>query len=279
MRIRDIALFLRAEAPFAGAIALAAQIATRETAAVSGICLFTEPMLPLADSYAIGDAAVIEVLAQRDQAIDRQVAPIEAAFRARMAGHVAPVSWNATSADEPAETTALRARFADLVIVSRPEPRRPAQRALAGNLVLASGTPCLVAPPLAEASVAFRRVVLAWDGSANAKRALDAAMGFLETTAAVEVLTVDEGRGPPAGELGPEAILSHLGRHGVRATLGESSGRSRDVGKLMLEACARFDADLLVMGAYAHGMGTEAVFGGATRAVLSAAPIPVLMAH
>ena len=277
MPIKDISLFLRAEAPYDDVIALTAGVASREGAAVEGICVLAEPALPFADDYAIGQAGVVAVLEQRDRVIAAQIGPIEQAFRKAMAAAGAPANWRLAGPDEAAEATVLRARFADLAIVRRPEAHQPAQAALAADLVFSSGTPCLVAPDRPTAD-GFDNIVLAWDASANAKRALDAAMTFLEIAKAVEILLVDE-RGPQVEDEWSNALLSHLGRHGVNARLRRDQGRARQVGEVILDGCDRFGADLLVMGAYAHGRGAETVFGGATHTVLSNARIPVLMAH
>ncbi|HXQ12295.1 MAG TPA: universal stress protein [Caulobacteraceae bacterium] len=277
MPIKDIALFLRADAPHDDAIALTALLAGREGAAVEGICLSAEPILPFADAYAIGEAAALAVLEQRDRSIAAQLAPIERAFRKAMAAAGAPATWRPAAPDEAVDATVLRARFADLAVVRRPEPHHPAQAALADELVFSSGTPCLIAPDR-PAARGFDNVILAWDASANAKRALDAAIGFLETATAVEILLVDE-HGPRAEDEWSNALLSHLGRHGVHAALRHDQRRGRPVGEVILDGCDRFRADLLVMGAYGHGRGAETVFGGATRDVLSNALVPVLMAH
>ena len=276
MPIRDISLFLRAEDPYADVIAFAARVAAREGAAVEGVCLFAEPDLPFADDYAIGQAAAVDVLDQRDRAIEALIAPIERTFHEVLAASGAPLSWRLAGPGEPAETTAVRARFADMVILRRPELHHLGQAALASALVFSSGTPCLIAPD--GAAGGFERILLAWDSSANAKRALDGAMGFVETAKAVEVLLIDEG-GMRAEDERSQALLSRLERHGVRAALRHDRNRGRSVGAMILDGCQECGADLLVMGAYGPGRRAEAVFGGATRTVLSHAPIPVLMAH
>ena len=277
MPIRDISLFLRAEAPYADVIALTARVASRDGAAVECICLWEEPVLPFADDFAIGQAGVVAVLEQRDRVINRQIAPIEQAFREVMAAAGAPATWRLAGPAEPAEATALRARFADLVVVRRAEAHRAAQAALTAGLVFSSGAACLVAPDRPAAG-GFDNIVVAWDASANAKRALDAAMTFLETAKGVEILLVDE-PGRPVEDEWSNALLSHLGRHGVHAGLRHDQARGRQVGEVILDECDRFGADLLVMGAFAHGRGAETVFGGATRTALSNARVPILMAH
>jgi nucleotide-binding universal stress UspA family protein len=278
MQIKDILLLLHADAPSCGTIGLAARVAAGAGAHVRGVCLYGEPNLPQSDGYAIGNAAVADVLEQRDLAVRRQISPIERTFRETMLSPGIEAVWLSAGPGESPKDTAFRARFADLVIVGQPDPGRPAELALVTELVLAAGTPCMIQSGDVRGAGAFNRIVVAWDASANAKRALDAAMTFLKTAAAVEILLVDEDR-PRADDEWSNALLNHLGRHGVHAALRHDQGRARQVGEVILDGCDRFGADLLVMGAYGHGRTAETFFGGASRTVLSSARVPVLMAH
>ena len=74
-------------------------------------------------------------------------------------------------------------------------------------------------------------------------------------------------------------MLRHLARHGIEATLERVCKAHEDDGSVLLRQCDRFDADLLVMGAYGHSRATELILGGATRTVLAEASLPVLMSH
>jgi len=118
------------------------------------------------------------------------------------------------------------------------------------------------------------RIVLAWDGSVQAARAVGAALPFLRLAQQVTVTTAGEAdRRVPA-----EALLAYLARHEVRAQ-SESFASAAGVGKGLVEQAARLRADLLVMGAYGHSRLRELVLGGVTRQVLVDAALPVFMVH
>lgn len=275
MLIKDILLLLRAEAPHVPALELAMRLAAVHDAAVSGLCLFDEPPAPIADGYAIGQAAIGEVMEARDRRVRALVEPVETAFRAAAEAYGRPAELELCGPSEPAQTLARRARTADLVILPRPGADDGQARDLAGVLLLASGAPCLFAPDDAPAVSGFKRVVLAWNGSANAKRAMDHGLDWFRRAEAVEVLTLD---GENAAKDGA-AVVAHLERHGARAAARSAVSLSGDDGQAILDACDAFGADLLVMGAYGHWRAAEAMLGGATRGVLASARLPVLMAH
>jgi nucleotide-binding universal stress UspA family protein len=275
--IRDILLALRADAPCANILAWAAVLAARHDARIEGVCLYSEPVFALAGDFAVRQRAVAGVLDNRALADTGLIAPMTAAFVEVMGAHGVTAHWTSPPPDEPPATTAARARTADLAMVRSPDLHRPAQRALAWTLALLSGAPTLLVPDSARPAADFKRVVVAWNGSANAKRVLDASLSLLKRAAMVEIATVDDG---PAGSprAAPDALLSHLDRHGVRATF-HHGGRDHNAGRAILARCAAVRADLLVMGAYGHWRIAEAAFGGVTETILTAAEIPVLMAH
>jgi nucleotide-binding universal stress UspA family protein len=209
----------------------------------------------------------------RREAVQAATAPTEAAFRAAVAGLSA--DWNLVEPDEVQQITALRARCADLVIMPTPVARHDA--GLAETMIQHAGVPCLIAPDSA-ATASPERVVIAWNGSREARRAVGAAMSFLRQAKAVEIVTASARIWPGPESLG-ESLATALARHGVTATLFEAPhpGGSRD--QLILDRCAAFEAGLLVMGAFGHARASEDLFGGTTRTVLLSGALPVLMSH
>ena len=163
-----------------------------------------------------------------------------------------------------------RAQVYDLAIVARGPTR-----SLASAIASQSGGPCILAArkPIG----AFERIVVAWNGSPQARRALDDAMPLLRRAQIVELLVLGD---DPAwlDHCSPERVIHRLARHGVAATLRILPHQGGEGAALAL-ACEAIGADLLVMGAYSHGQARESLLGGATRAVLADFPIPVLMAH
>ncbi|MGA3306138.1 MAG: universal stress protein, partial [Stellaceae bacterium] len=74
--------------------------------------------------------------------------------------------------------------------------------------------------------------------------------------------------------------VAYLGWHGVSARhrlVPAVSGVG--AGQQLLSAAREADADLLVMGGYGRGPWREMFFGGATRELLAASLLPLLLVH
>ncbi len=169
---------------------------------------------------------------------------------------------------------AHRGRLADLTVVARPTADTPAPVMLEAAL-LQTGKPVLVAPAEAPRTLGAN-VVIAWNGSAQASRAVAAAMPFLEAADKVTVLTAEED-----GQFIANAadLTGYLAWHGITASSGAVNTGSTPIGEAILGEANRAGADLLVMGGYGHSRVREVVLGGVTYHVLEHAGVPVLMAH
>jgi nucleotide-binding universal stress UspA family protein len=97
----------------------------------------------------------------------------------------------------------------------------------------------------------------------EAARAVNDALPILEKARAVAVVTVAL-KTDDADKAGrdPAAIVSHLGQHGIRATVTHLSGVAKTVADSLLTNAARTRADLLVMGEYGHSHLLEVALGG-----------------
>ncbi len=169
---------------------------------------------------------------------------------------------------------ARQGRLADLIVAARPTADRPAPVMLEAAL-LETGRPVLVAPAEARATLG-RNVVVAWNDTAEAARAVAAAMPFLGNADKVTVLTADED-----GQFSASAadLSAHLAWHGIAASTGAVNTGAVSVGEALLGEAGRLGADLLVMGGYGHSRVREVILGGVTNHILANAGLPVLMAH
>lgn len=151
---------------------------------------------------------------------------------------------------------------------------------LLGEMLLTCRLPSLILPPDWNGNVWFPRVLVAWDGSNEATRAIHAALPFLH--AAERVVLLDGGRphGPEAeGYLPRFDPCVYLARHGVEAEPMCVELSPHNAGAGLMERAQRMGADLIVMGAYGHSPARERVLGGTTRQVLKQAQIPAFMQH
>ena len=275
MQLEKILLVLRSDAPSAVQIDAAMTLAATHGAEVEGLCVLSEPVLPFDDDYAIGAAAIDDVLSQRDdlalQAIDDVRIPFERAAKRRSLR----TSWTVVAAGDSL-IPATCARVADLVIARNPGPADTDGRLYLAGLVSRAGAPCLIVPDTAALKTTFDPVVVAWNGSREAKRAVDDALVFLRSARDVRILAVGEAATPETATAAD--LRHHLARHGIAASEAHRD-RRRGVGETILAACEEFGAGLLVMGAYGRSRMSEALLGGATQTVLTKARIPVLLSH
>jgi nucleotide-binding universal stress UspA family protein len=279
MDIKQILLVQSAEAASGGATDLAARLARTHGATVAGLCLYCEPDPPLADTYAIGPDAVGDVLRRRGSRVKALTAPAEAAFERALAGPGLSDGCDVGELDAWRDVVVHRARLADLVVLDAPDGSAPGYGAIVETLALRSGTPTLLAPAKAVADHDFKRVALAWNGSREAKRAMDDGLVFLKRASEVAVVVAKEEATRFVDRAQTDALIRHLARHGVHASLLSTEAHGRGAGEVLIEQCAAFGAELMVMGAFGHSRAAELILGGATRTVLRRAATPTLLSH
>jgi nucleotide-binding universal stress UspA family protein len=196
--------------------------------------------------------------------------------------HGVSAEWRETPEGADADP-AVHARYADIAILGQldPDSGEPDMiRPRPEQVTLASGRPILVVPYAGSFPNLGRRVVIGWNASREAARAVNDAMPLLTAAEIVSILTIDPREGPRAhGELPGADISLHLARHGVEAEIERMVSADLPVGEALLSRAADLGADLLVMGAYGHSRARELVLGGATRSLLRSMTLPVLMSH
>ncbi|MEQ1806053.1 MAG: universal stress protein [Burkholderiaceae bacterium] len=189
------------------------------------------------------------------------------------------VEW-AECVGEPSHAFAREALVADLLLLGQRAEFAGTPTGVSADfnesVLIASGKPALVLPSIHEGEPIGRVVLVAWKPTREAARALSAALPFLQRAQQVHVALwsepgADEGPGPD--------VEASLRRHGVTAIMHRDVARNHEVGELLLSRAADFGADLLVMGCYGHTRAREWALGGASRSVLQAMTVPVLMAH
>lgn len=150
--------------------------------------------------------------------------------------------------------------------------------AIAEALIFDSGRPVLLLPPAGMAGHRFDDLVVAWDGSRGAARALAECMDFLGSARSVTVATVT-GDKDMSGTAPAKDVVRHLARHGIFAVAVDVPREGRDAGEALSAFCMERGADLLVMGAFGHSRAREFLLGGATRSALDDPRLPILLAH
>lgn len=176
------------------------------------------------------------------------------------------------------DMTAKIARLYDCTIMPSVEDQWALDVSVLEEVLFSSGRPMVVVPVDGHIPLSLDVVAAAWDGSRAATRAIHDAMPVLQQAGRVEIIAVTEEkllRRLPTGQ----KLIRHLGAHGVSARYRQIEFNSQPIGDQLMHEALRSDAKLLVMGAYGHSRIKQIVLGGATRSVLSAPMLPVLMSH
>jgi len=262
------------------AIQLADAIAAKFNAHLSAAFLTALPDEPLAYEPTVVAGVWAELLGRARSEAEAERGKVEA--RLKQLPRPVTVSNAEALARDLARVAAVHARYANIAVLARPidgEGGDLREEVIEGVL-FHSGRPALIAPPDWKGPDIGKRVVVAWDASREATRALSEADPLLDKAEKVTVVTVDAkpkmfGHGDHPGA----NIAAHLSRCGLSVDVRNVESEGRAPALRILEEANKLGADLVVMGAYAHSRLRELVFGGATRDLLHAANVPIMMAH
>jgi nucleotide-binding universal stress UspA family protein len=275
MDINGIVFICEAGRSCEGSSRIAARLASTYGAELVGLCHVAEPVVTTAECFAVG-SAIESVITEIDHRVATSVERAHASFIRAVGGAAFKSEWRVSPIGEEMPNVARRARGFDLAVVQQDAGRG---NLLAKLVTLQSGTPCLVIPESAPFLATPERVLVAWDGSREAARAVTDAVPFLKRAEQVQLLTVVRKSEELDNFDGDSEIVQHLRRHGVVAELRHIQDPAADDASVLLDQATVFDADLIVMGAYGRSPMIEHVFGGVTRGLLARGSFPVLLSH
>jgi nucleotide-binding universal stress UspA family protein len=275
--IKDLVVNLTVGTDGDPAAQFAISIAAKFEAHIAGIAFAYDPaitptvMNELSASWV--DALQAENRAAAQEAVDRFEA---AAKREGLSAEHRIIEANLGRA---AKLFGRMARRFDVAVVGQTDP----EQALPGDLLIEaalfeSGRPVVVVPYIQTEGLKLGHILVCWDGSRNAARAIADSMPFLTRGKKVEIVMVASGEGE-AGELPGAELGEHLARHGLTVEVKRLVAADVDVSNVILSYAADRAADFIVMGGYGHSRLREFILGGATRGILQSMTVPVLMAH
>jgi len=283
MELKDILVHVDASPESDIRVEIAAELARQHDAHLTG--LYVVDLVPFMAEVGTGAIAgrsgMLEaVAALRENAL---AAPsrVEERFSARLDAAGIAGEWRLVES-VVAPTVALHARYADLVILGQvnPDAKPPGTAAeLVEHVLLAAGRPVLAIPYIAKPVPLGRNVLVGWNGSREAARALNDAIPIIAGAQAVTVLAINPRHGIQGdGDVPAADIALHLARHGLRA---EADHMVTDIpeGAALLDYAADHGCDLIVIGGYGHSRLREFALGGVTRTLLQSMTVPILMSH
>ena len=274
MSCKTILTYCDAEGRSDARLAAAIAVARYFDAHLSVLGMGYEADMPV---YAMGDVVGPAIVEIADQARELSEARAKAAQDAIAVGGVLGDAQPQTcSYGALARKIGKHARFCDLAVLSRPYGDgvpSTAESAMDGVL-LDGDAPVLICPDDMD-GFDPRTVLIAWNNSREALRAVRRAMPVLERAEKIEIALFD----PAPEDLGAaEQLAAMLSRQGLSVEIGEHVRGAGPISASIAAHAREMGADLLVMGAYGKSRFREYVLGGVTRDLLTAPPIPILLA-
>jgi nucleotide-binding universal stress UspA family protein len=255
----------------------AVSVAAALEAHLTGVAFIYDPVVPISGAGYI-PAEVIET--QRD---DNETAAAAAIKSFTVASDQAGISaeslmTNASLAGAGDQFARMARRF-DLAIVGQAQPEISSLEQIIGETTLfESGRPVIMVPYIQKAPFKNNNVMICWDGSRPAARAVADALPIIGKGGRVEIVIVASERGKP-DEIEGADIGQHLARHGLKVDVHRISGGNIDVGDALLSHAADSGADFMVMGGFGHSRLREFILGGVTRSIFESMTVPVLLSH
>jgi nucleotide-binding universal stress UspA family protein len=232
------------------------------------------------DYFARGEKAIRASLAWEEAADEAATTTVRRSFEAISAKRDVSAEFRVIRRGGPDEELILSSLHSDLVVIGQHELHELAGYLSPERLLLASGAPILLVPSGWKSKPIGNNILVGWNGSREARRAVADALPFLIAAASVTLLVVDSNkRVDRHGEEPGADIALYLARHGARVEVEQVSSHGTPVADIILSYAADRGVDLIVIGAYSHARTVEVVFGGVTRRLLKHASIPVLMSR
>jgi nucleotide-binding universal stress UspA family protein len=279
MAFKSIAVFVDPSSAGEARTSYAARMALRHGAHLIGI--FAVPSMwggSPTESFVRGQEAVRRVIASHQSSEAALTDAASRSFSAGCAREDISFEFRHFRQDDVNDSAALNSLHADLVIVGGPRAGGLPRDWSAEALLLATGVPFLLLPEPWTGSAA-EHVVVAWNASREARRAIADALPLLVGALSVTILVVDPQKNPRHGDEPGADVAHYLTRHGAKVVVEQVQSHAEPIAKVILAYAERHNTDLIVVGAYSHTRTTEMIFGGVTRSLLRDAAVPLLIAH
>ena len=252
-------------------------VADAFAAHVLGVAFSYEPIIPGTVMGGIPPEFIESQRVESDNKATTATARFEAA--AKRAGISAESRIISASISGAADQLGRLARRFDLAVAGQVESDKAAADEIVDEAVLfESGRPVIFVPYIQKAGLKLDRVMVCWDGSRAATRAVADSLPLLQKAKVVEIVLVTS-KGFKTDEAPGADLAKHLARHGLDVVLKRITSPDIDITSTILSYAADSSADMIVMGGYGHSRLREFILGGVTRGILETMTVPVLMSH
>jgi nucleotide-binding universal stress UspA family protein len=279
MSIKTILVYVPSDKNAAAVIEPALKIAAGQGAHLIGLHLIAD--LPV---YGEFPAEVAEEVIERLQKAGKEAeASAKRAFDEALRKTPASCEWRSFTASYATgnDLIAQTGHAADLIVCGKPSEEVPdAWSDFSETALMRSGRPVLIVPGLKPPATLGEHVIIAWNNTREAARAVADSLSLLRSASTVRAVTFieKENQREAAETLGADLIAS-LARHGVAASLDVSYAGDGSAGEAILSKLLEEGCDLLVMGGYSHSRLREMIFGGVSRDILRSTWVPTLVSH
>jgi len=274
MAIKDILVHVDTQPGSEDRIAFAASLAKKHKAHLTGLHVKAEVVIPVTENDVIVPESLIE---DQERVIELQALAAKNQFDSAVGANAIDSEWRIGRGPAAA---ALRhhAHAADLIIVGQQHPDATDGQDVPEGVLQDTGCPTLIMPYAGVGPTFAENVMVAWDDSAPAARAVHDSLPLMAHAKRVTIVAIrakdDESAGDPCAE-----ICAHLLRHGVMAEGVILQKDGAKISDMLLAHAADQGCDLLVMGSYGHSRWREFIFGGVTEDMLEKTTIPIFTSH
>jgi len=274
MSCKDILVVVDASETSLNAVKCAANLAASHEAHLTGLYLGYNPMTGFAEAQIPSD-----LLQQHQDNLARAEQQARSTFEEACRATGISGEWRAAW-EVQTSALMLNARYTDVVAMSAGAANTADMIAhrYADSVVIAAGRPVLLFPDSYKWNRGFQRIMVAWDGSREATRAVHDALPFLTQAQRVVVMEIT-GRDDAESRDPASDIAKHLARHGVQTETAHAPKGDISIGDQLLDESVDKSVDLLVAGAYGHSRLREYALGGVTRHLMDHLTIPMLFSH
>ena len=257
---------------------IAAELARQHGAHLTALQVIDVAMPVMALGDGGGGAVIAELMEQMRQSALTAGVKLKAAFEAALARDGIMGEWRQVEGTTR-EILALHGRYADLLVLGQDDPESDSAGLLEA-VVFDSGRPVLAIPFVGSFKTIGKRVLVGWNASREASRALHDALPLIAKAETATVFLANPTRGLDGhGEEPGADIARHMVRHGLKVEVAKVIANDVPDSALLLNHASDMGADLLVMGAYGHSRLREFILGGMTRSLLREMTVPVLLSH